>query len=164
MEDALKANESLNTELDGITSKLHPTPFMPAFRTKQVKIGVRMKNGKAEEESLAVEYRCVCPWNPETDLLSDECMKCEYNRRTHKDTNYPSFATVCQCHINKEPIPEHLKKRVREIHNQRITRETPSAVARHRMYIEERIRKANRNARMSIETKTRGSRKKKKDE
>lgn len=160
MEDLLNPN----TELDGATSKQHPTPFISAFRTKQVKIGVRVKNGKAEEEVIPVEYRCVCPWNPETDLLSDECMKCKYNRRTHRDKNYPSFATVCQRHIDKEPIPEQLKKRVREIYKQRITQETPAAVARHQMYIKERIREANRNALMGIETKKRGGKRQKKAE
>ena len=129
-----------------------PTPYMLAFDSKPGNI----YTGETETTDagsvvpkfakIAIEFRNVCPWNPDIDLLSDECVKCESCLRHGTDKRYPPYAVVCKKQIDNIPVSISLKKRAENIINQRISQEAPKALERYRHMIKERKAMIDKNA------------------
>ena len=141
-------------------SEKSPTPYLRVFPNAKVKVAtgdyVYDSKGRIKDKvihGVLVEYRAVCPWNPQIDLLSEECAACKENRRIHVDQRYPSFSCVCQRVIDKVPVPLKAAKRAREIIRQRIKENTPAAYLRYREEMRHQIFEAKRNAMLNTKKK-----------
>lgn len=132
-----------------------PTAFMLGFRSKQVSADSgEMEMGakgvmRPKMVKIAVEYRNVCPWSPDIDMLSDECMKCESCLRHGTDKRYPPYAVVCKKQLDKVEVLESAKEKAQKIIEARVMKEIPAAIERYKRIQRERKATVDRNALMN---------------
>lgn len=132
-----------------------PTAFMLGFRSKLVSADSgEMEMGakgvmRPKMVKIAVEYRNVCPWNPDIDMLSDECIKCESCLRHGTDKRYPPYAVVCQKQLDKVEVAEAARKRAQTIIEERVIKEIPAAIERYKRIQRERKATIDKNALMN---------------
>ena len=132
-----------------------PTAFMLGFRSKLVSADSgEMEMGakgvmRPKMVKIAVEYRNVCPWNPDIDMLSDECMKCESCLRHGTDRRYPPYAVVCKKQLDKVEVLESAKEKAQKIIEARVMKEIPAAIERYKRIQRERKATVDRNALMN---------------
>ena len=131
-----------------------PTAFMLGFRSKLVSADSgEMEMGakgvmRPKMVKIAVEYRNVCPWNPDIDMLSDECMKCESCLRHGTDRRYPPYAVVCKKQLDKVEVLESAKEKAQKIIEARVMKEIPAAIERYKRIQRERKATVDRHALM----------------
>lgn len=138
-----------------------PTPFLRAFPSKKVLVTtdefLYRPDGRIKEKvvhGVMVEYRGVCPWNPDIDLLSDECAKCPDNKRLHVDHRYPACSVVCQRLLDNVPVPAHLHKITKELIDKRVAENTPAAYERYKEINNMRITTRTKKRKKSTKPKT----------